>query len=128
MLDVQAAVNGPVPAPDQPEVNDTIKWAKLQPVTLAAPRRSVTIFPRIAPHQDPSDVYRLKLKKGDRLQVRLQQPKGVALKLQFGASKLGAKRGATFTQKIAKTGTYFVGLTIAKSPPAGTGYALTLKR
>jgi len=76
---------------------------------LSAPKRSRTIYARIAPHQDPADVYRVKLKKGDRLSVRLQEPSGTKLKLQFGAKTLVAKRGAAFTQKISKTGTYYSG-------------------
>jgi subtilisin family serine protease len=127
-LDVAAALDAPIPSPDQPEVNDDISWAKLQPVALAAPKRSHTVFARIAPHTDPSDVYRVKLKKGDRLNVRLQQPNGTKLKLAFGATKLTAKRGATFTQRVKKAGTYFVGVTIQKTPAAGSGYALTFKR
>jgi hypothetical protein len=77
---------------------------------------------------DPSDVYRLRLKKGDRLQVRLQQPAGTKLKLSFGATKLAPTPGTTFTERIKKTGTYFVGVTIGKTPPAGSGYALSFKR
>jgi hypothetical protein len=128
MLDVAAALDAPVPAADLPEVNDTIKWAKLQPAVALRAKRAKTIYPRIAPHQDPSDVYRLKLQKGDRLNVRLQQPAGTRLKLAFGATRLARQRGAGFTQKIKKSGSYFVGVTIEKSPAAGTGYALTFTR
>ena len=128
MLDVAAALDAPVPSADAPEVNDDIGWAKQQPPALVAPKRSKTVFARISPHTDPSDVYRVKLLKGDQLKVRLQQPSGTRLKLAFGAKKLVAKPGTSFTQKVKKSGTYFVGLTIRQSPPAGTGYALTLKR
>jgi subtilisin family serine protease len=128
MLDVPAVLSASVPSPDQSEVDDDIGWAKLQPAVLTAPKRSRTLFARIAPHQDPSDVYRVKLKKGDRLKVRLQQPAGTKLKLAFGAKSLARKNGLSFTQKIKKAGTYFVGVTIRTSPPAGTGYSLSLKR
>jgi subtilisin family serine protease len=128
LLNVAEALNGPVPSADLPEVNDDIKWAKLQPAVLTPTMRSKTIYPRIAPHQDPSDVYRVKLKKGDVLNIRLQQPSGTKLRLSYGGGKLASKRGTTFRQKIKKTGTYFVGVTIAKSPPSGTGYALTFRR
>jgi hypothetical protein len=110
------------------EVNDDISWAKLQPVVLAAPKRSRNFFARIAPHMDPADVYRLRLKKGDRLSVRLRQPAGTRLKLSFGTARLASKRGTAFTQKIKKAGTYFVGVAIQQSPVAGSGYALSLKR
>lgn len=128
MLDLPQVLNAPVPTADQPEVNDTIEWAKLQPPAMAAPKRSRTLYARIAPHQDPADVYRVKLRKGDKLQVRLRQPSGTKLKLQFGASSLAARKGTSFTQKIKKTGTYFVGVALGQSPAAGSGYALTLKR
>jgi subtilisin family serine protease len=128
MLDVAAALSAPIPSADQAEVDDDIGWAKLQPSVLSAPKRSRTVFARIAPHQDPSDVYRLKLKKGDRLKVKLQQPAGTKLKLAFGARSLARKSGTSFTQKIKKAGTYYVGVTIQTSPPAGTGYGLSLKR
>lgn len=128
LLNVQDALNAPVPTPDQNEVNDTISWARIQPPVLSAPKRSTRFFARIAPHQDPVDVYRVKLKKGDRLNVRLQQPSGTKLKLQFGAKKLAAKRGTSFTQKIAKTGAYFIGVALGTAPPAGSGYALTVSR
>jgi hypothetical protein len=128
MIDVAAALNAPVPKADQPEVNDDINWAKLQKPVLVAPKRARTVAARIAPHMDPSDVYRVKLKKGDRFQVRLKQPAGTRLRLSFGASKLASKRGASFSQRIKKTGTYFVGLAIQQAPPAGTDYTLTLKR
>jgi subtilisin family serine protease len=128
MLDVAAATAASVPSPDQPEVNDTISWAKIQSPALAAPKRSRTLKARIAPHQDPADVYRLKLKKGDKLQVRLQQPGGTRLRLGFGTTKLARNAGSRFTQKIKNSGTYFVGVTIAQSPPAGSNYSLTLKR
>jgi subtilisin family serine protease len=128
LLDVFASLDGPVPSPDQTEVNDDIHWAKLQPSALTPAKRSRTLFARIAPHMDPTDVYQLRLKKGDRLQVRLQQPAGTKLGLSFGATKLAAKAGTAFSQRIKKAGNYFVGVAIQQSPPEGTGYALTLKR
>ena len=128
MLDVASVLAAPVPSADQSEVDDDIGWAKLQPAVLSAPKRSRTVFARIAPHQDPSDVYRLRLKKGDRLKVRLQQPAGTKLKLAFGTKSLARKGGTSFTQKIKKAGTYYVGVAIQTSPPAGTGYGLSLKR
>jgi hypothetical protein len=128
MLDVAASLDAPLPSADLPEVNDDIHWAKLQPAVLSAPKRSRTLFARIAPHMDPADVYRLRLRKGDRLQVNLQQPSGVKLGLAFGSARLAARSGTKFAQRVKKTGTYYVGVTIKQSPPAGTGYALTLKR
>jgi subtilisin family serine protease len=128
MLDVAAALAAPVPSADQPEVNDDISWAKEQTPVLAAPKHSKTLAARIAPHMDPADVYRVRLKKGDRLRVVLRQAAGTKLRLSFGAKQLGPKPGAGFTQRIKSTGTYYVGVTIRQSPAAGTDYKLSLKR
>jgi hypothetical protein len=128
MLDVAASLDGPVPAADEPEVNDDIGWAKLQSAVLSAPKRSRTVFARIAPHMDPADVYRLKLKKGDRVRASLKAPAGVKLRLSFGKKSLTRKKSASFSERIRTTGAYYVGVTIQKSPDAGTGYSLSLVR
>lgn len=128
MLDVAASLAASVPAADQSEVDDDISWAKLQPAVLSAPKRSRSLFARIAPHMDPSDVYRVKLRRGDRLEVRLQQPAGTKLKLAFGSKRLARKPGVAFTQRVKKAGAYYVGVTIQTSPPAGAGYTLSLRR
>lgn len=77
---------------------------------------------------DPADVYRVRLKKNDRLEVRLRQRSGTKLRLGFGARSLAPKSGSAFTQRIKKAGTYFIGVTLGTSPEAGSGYTLTLKR
>ncbi len=128
VLNVADVLKAPVPTPDQPEVNDTIAWAKIQPAVLTAPKRSVTLRARIAPHQDPVDVYRLRLKKGDKLRVGLKAPSGTRLNLSFGSKKLAAKRGKGFALRIVKAGTYYVGVTLKSSPPEGAGYTLALRR
>ena len=128
LLDVFASVEAPVPSPDQPEVNDTIRWAKLQPPALTLAKRSRTLFARIAPHIDPVDVYQVRLRANDRLRVRLQQPAGTRLKLSFGAKTLSPRPGRSFSVKVRKAGAYYVGVAIQQSPDAGSGYALTLKR
>jgi hypothetical protein len=48
--------------------------------------------------------------------------------MAFGMSRLVSVRRTSITKKIKQTGTYFVGLTLGKSPPAGINYTLTLKR
>jgi subtilisin family serine protease len=128
LLDVAASVNGPVPSADQPEVNDDIGWAKLQPAVLSGSKKSRAVFARIAPHIDPVDVYRMKLKKGDRLRAALKAPSGVKLRLSFGKKSLARKKGSRFETRIRAAGTYFVGVSIQKSPDAGTGYSLALSR
>ena len=128
MLDVAASLNAPVPSADQPEVNDDIGWAKLQPAVLSGTKRSRTVFARIAPHLDPVDVYRMKLKKGERLQVSLKAPAGVKLRLSFGTKSLARRKSPRFSERIRAAGTYYVGVSIQKSPDAGAGYILSLSR
>ena len=55
-------------------------------------------------------------------------PAGATARLGFGTSKLASVRGTSLTKKIKRTGTYYVGLTLGKSPAAGITYTLTLKR
>jgi hypothetical protein len=128
LLDVPASLRAPVPAPDQPEVNDDIKWAKLQSAVLTTTRRSRTFSARLAPHTDPADVYRIKLRKRDRLHVGLRGYAGAGFRLSFGSKSLRAIRGSSFTRTIKTSGTYFVGVKLLESPDAGTTYKLSLKR
>jgi subtilisin family serine protease len=128
LLDVPASVDGPVPSPDQPEVNDDVKWAKVQPPALSAPKRSRTFSAQLAPRIDPVDVYRVKLRKGDRFRVAMRFPAAATARLRFGASKLASVRGKSFVRNIKRTATYFVGVTLGNSPEAGITYSLTLKR
>jgi subtilisin family serine protease len=62
MLDVAASLNAPVPTPDVPEVNDDVKWARLQSAVLTPSRRSHTLLAQMTPRVDPADVYRVRLK------------------------------------------------------------------
>lgn len=128
MLNVRAALDAPTPTADASEVNDDIRWAKLQGLTMSATKNSKTVFARLAPHTDPADVYGVKLKQGQTFRARLTSPGGVKIALSFGSKKLAAKRGPQFKQKITKTGTYYVGAKLLKSPQVGAGYALRLSR
>ena len=128
LLHVADSVSAPVPPADVPEVNDTIEWAKLQPAVLTPSRRSRNLSAQMESRMDPADVYRLRLKRGDRLSARLKMPAGATAQLRFGVSKLASVRGGSLKQKIKRTGTYFVGVALGKSPDAGISYTLTLKR
>ena len=128
LLDVAAALDAPVPPADAPEVNDDIEWAKLQPGVLTPSRRSRKLTAQMSPRMDPADVYRMRLKKGDRFSARVKLPGGATARLGFGSSKLAYVRGTSVTKKIKRSGTYFVGLTLGKTPDAGISYSLTLKR
>jgi subtilisin family serine protease len=128
LLDVAASLAAPVPAADLPEVNDTIQWAKLQSAVLTTARRARTLSAHIAPHADPVDVYQLRLKKGDRFSARLKQNSGARLRLSFGSAKLASRSGQSFSQRIKRTGKYYIGVSIDSGPDGGSTYALTLKR
>jgi hypothetical protein len=128
LLDVTATLAAPVPPADQPEVNDDVKWAKLQSAVLTPARRSRKLSAQMARRMDPADVYRLRLKKGDRFSARVKLPTTARARLAFGKSKLALVRGTSISKKIKQTGTYFVGVRLGKSPDAGISYTLTLKR
>jgi subtilisin family serine protease len=128
LLDVAAVLDARVPTPDQPEVNDSVKWAKLQTPILTPAKRSRTLSAQMTPRADPSDVYRVRLKKGDHFNARLRMPSGATARLAFGPGRLSAIHGGSFRTRVKRTGTYFVGVTLGKSPDAGISYKLTLNR
>jgi subtilisin family serine protease len=120
MLDVAAALSAPVPPADQPEVNDTVSWADTHAPVLTTAQRSRTLTGRVATHFDPADVYRVRLKKGDRFRATLQ---GSGATLAFGDRTRRLKQG-----RIQRTGTYYVTVTAQATVPAGADYTLTLRR
>jgi subtilisin family serine protease len=120
MLDVGAAVAAPLPPADQPEVDDTVSWADRHPAVLTTAKRSRSLTARIATHSDPVDVYRVRLRKGDRFRATLQ---GAGMTLGFRNRTRKLRQG-----RITKTGTYYVTITAKSNPPEGADYKLTLKR
>jgi hypothetical protein len=129
LLDVPAVLATPLPPPDAPEVDDDVAWAKLHPPVLKATQRSATVTARVATHTDPADVFRVRLKKGDRFGATLSSP-GASLRLSVrNATRLikTAKAGK-LAMRIARAGTYYVSVRVVKTPPAGADYMLKLRR
>jgi subtilisin family serine protease len=120
LLDVAAALAAPVPPPDAPEVDDTIVWAKKHPPVLTPSKRRRVITAQVTTEKDPADVFRVSLRKGDLFSASLKG-RYVALSLSDGKRKLG--RGP-----IKRSGIYYVTVTARSTPPAGSGYTLTLRR
>jgi subtilisin family serine protease len=120
LLDVPASLDAPVPPPDQPEVDDNVAWANKHAPVLTTAKRSRTLNARVATHSDPADVYRVRLRKGDRFSASLT---GAGASLAFGDAARKLRQG-----RIKKTGTYYVTVTAKSTPPEGASYTLSLKR
>jgi subtilisin family serine protease len=120
MLDVPAALGAAVPAADQREVDDTVSWANRHAPVLTPSKRSRTLTARVATHSDPADVFRVRLKKGDRFRATLR---GSGVTLGFGDRSRKLKQG-----RIKKAGTYYVTVTAQPTVAAGGDYRLTLRR
>jgi hypothetical protein len=128
-LDVASVLAAPIPAPDAPEVDDTIAWAKLHPLALAPKAKRASITAHVATHSDPADVFRVRLSKGDKLTATLSRA-GRKLGLQLLSSKATLVRGragkAAF--RAPRTGEFYVRVAATAAPPQGTDYTLSLKR
>ena len=127
-LNVPAVLAAPVPPPDAPEVDDTIAWAKRHPVVLPRSKRSRTIQAHVATHSDPADVFRVALKRGDRLTATVSSGSTrLPLSIQ-SASKALASGGGKARTKVSRAGEYYVMVKATRTPVAGVQYSLTLKR
>ena len=103
-------------------------WAAKHSPVLTTARRSRTLNGRVATHADPADVFRVRLKKGDRFRATLKGASDAELSLAFGSAKKTLKRGSGLTATIGRSATYYVSVTVKQTQPAGAGYRLTLKR
>lgn len=132
-LDVAAAVaavtSGAIPSPDRFEPNDTIAQAW----RLRA--RKETVAATLDYWDDPVDVYKVRLRKGARLDVAMRAKwRGASVHLWLltgnGAILRGrdATPGATqrFSYRASRAGTYYVALRDIRH--GGGAYALRLKR
>jgi Subtilase family len=128
LLDVAAVLNAPVPAPDQPEVDDDITFSKLHAPVLKPNRRSRQVKGRVAIHTDPADVLRVQLKKGDRLRANLKAGAGATLKMRLSDAKRGLKAGRAISYRTKRAGIYYVSISVSKTLPEGADYTLSLKR
>ncbi|HET9025624.1 MAG TPA: S8 family serine peptidase [Burkholderiaceae bacterium] len=128
LLDVAAVLNAPVPAADQPEVDDDITFSKLHAPVLKPSRRSRQVKGRVATHTDPADVLRVQLKKGDRLRAKLKAGAGATLKMRLSDGRRALTSGRSISYRVKRPAVYYVSITVTKTPPAGADYTLSLKR
>jgi hypothetical protein len=127
LLDVPTVLAAPVPPGDQPEVDDTIEWAKRHPAVLNSSQRIRTLTGRLAPHTDPADVLRVSLTRGDRLRVSAQAA-GARMTVAMSDGRQTLARAARFTQGIPRTGMYYLTVKATGAAPAGITYSLRLLR
>jgi len=76
VLDVAAALAAPVPVKDTPEVNDHVYWvtgsfARSHPARLTPKRRRAVLRGTVEALNDPTDVYPVRLKRGDTFKATL---------------------------------------------------------
>jgi subtilisin family serine protease len=140
LLDVPAAIAAPAPPAQPTEVDDDVYWVKRAPVRLSAARRRATIDSAVAIHTDPADVYRLKLRRGDRLSAAVRA-QGASLRLGLWRAQTGSfditdgkteHRIAAGSRlrgvRIRRGGVYYVSVSAVKTLPQGARYSLTLSR
>ena len=128
MLDVPAVLSAPVPPPDQPEVDDDIEFSKIHAPVLTTKRKKRQLKARVAVHTDPADVFRVQLKQGDRFRAKLTTISGASLKLRLSNGKRNVKAGNPLSYRAKRGGTYYLSVTVVRTPPAGADYTLSLSR
>ncbi len=153
VVNVLSALTAKPPADEPGELDDDVYWVRGRyaadhPFQLSPHRRSRTIHDRLGAFNDPFDVFRLKLRKGDRLKVSLKGAPGTRFALGLWNSKTGAfdiserrarhlsdyadHRGSSerLRDHIGKSGIYYLSVEAPHAdPPSGdTSYTLSLKR
>jgi hypothetical protein len=142
IVNPQAAASYPAPPDDPFEVNDTL--ARAQPLSVAAGRRR-TIVAAVDVFDDPTDLYRVRLRRGERLDARLAHRRGwVQLRLWRpgvrrvtrarrapGLLSLGATRRSSgrarlsVSRRAPRTGFYYVDVAARRGV---TSYTLVIER
>jgi subtilase family protein len=152
VVNVASALTAKAPADEPGELDDDVYWvtgryAAGHPFQLTPRRRSRTIKDRLGAFNDPFDVFRLKLRRGDVLNVSLKGARGTRFALSlwnsgargFDVSQRRTRHlsdhadrrgpGEKLRDHIAKSGTYYVSVeALRPDPTTGTTYTLTLKR
>jgi len=152
ILDVAAALAAPAPTDDPGEVDDDVAWitgrrAAGHPLQLSARVRRRTLAASASLYNDPVDVYRVRLARGDRLSARLGGPAASRLGLSLWSPAtrgLDISRGRTdrvlaprdprrragrlATRRLARGGTYFVAVRALRADGPSTEYTLALAR
>ncbi|HEX8856374.1 MAG TPA: S8 family serine peptidase, partial [Thermoleophilaceae bacterium] len=153
VLDVSNALSGPVPVGDGYEVDDDVYWitgrfAKSHRALLRRTRRSGRATGRVSGFNDPTDVYRVELRKGDSLKATLTGAAGSRFALGIWSprtrglditenrtrgrllayrDKPGAGERLT-ARKVATSGSYYVSVEAPHPDRADTTYVLTVRR
>lgn len=140
LLDVPAALAAPAPPSQPTEVDDDVYWVKRAPLRLSSSRRKATVASAVATHTDPADVYRVKLRRGDRLSATMKAA-GTSLRLSLWDSKTASfeitsgrrtHRVASGTRlrrvRIKESGVYYVAVGVGSTTPQGVPYTLALTR
>jgi subtilisin family serine protease len=153
VVNVVQALNAKPPADEPGELDDDVYWvrgryASGHPFQLSAHRRSRTIKDRLGAFNDPFDVFRLKLKKGDKLTATLKGAPGTRFALGLWNPRTGAfdisdrrtrhlsdyadHRGSkeSLRDRISKSGVWYLDLEAPHADPSSgnTSYTLRLKR
>jgi subtilisin family serine protease len=153
VVSVISALTSNPPADEPGELDDDVYWvsgrnAAGHPFELSPHRRSRTIKDRLGAFNDPFDVFRLKLRKGDKLTATLKGARGTRFALGLWNSGTGAfdisdrrtrhlsdysdRRGSSekLRDHISRSGIYYLSAEAPHAdPPSGdTSYTLRLKR
>jgi subtilisin family serine protease len=156
-LNVLNGVTGPTPPAVGNEIDDDILFAKLKPVVSLKLGRAKKIADSLSASEDTTDVFRIKLKKGEAISANVSTKVTGAL---FSISLLdrtsggldltndvtkhvlknsgGLSNTAFFTKRVKRAGTYFVAVetpdtlqdedTSDSTPIPDQAYTLKLKR
>ena len=151
LLDVAAALSAPVPAGDGPEVDDDVFWVNgvnrsRNPLRLGSKRKKQTFKARVSAFNDPIDVYRVSLVKGDRLTVTLKGAAGSRFAIGLWSPRTKGfdisdrksavlvdyadRRGASekLVSRVGAGGVYYVSIEAPHSDAPDTTYSVTLAR
>lgn len=141
LLDVAAVLAAPVPPGDAGEADDDIGLVQGAPALRLASHRGTALDDRVSAHTDPADVFRVRLRRGDRfvaavkstprarLQLALWSPGAAASAPAAGArGRLARSASGRLAVTIPRAGIYCVTVSAVRTPPAGVGYRLMLRR
>lgn len=145
VLDVGAALRAAIPAADMPEVDDDIYWvtgsrAKKHPPVLTLKKRSATVNASVGAFNDPTDVFPVRLRKGDRFTaalgstvkkgftIALYDPSASGFELDSTKQPHLVRSGASHInlRRVNRSGIWFMAVAAPNSPSTDVRYALSL--
>ncbi len=146
VLDVAATLTAAPPSAGPGEVDDDVYWLKGANAAthrpLLGPRKhSGSVSASVERYKDPSDVYRVMLRRGERLQLRLTSQAGVQMQLgvwdpstgpfeisssrhrhRLAAKTISVSGSLVYTARRA--GTFFVSVAALRTLNGGSAYNL----